>query len=86
MAQSEKHAEILIYSAQEAGIRRAGVISLKNMVVEVCGHERMEIPVRFEKFLPVDVETVLKIAEMKLSRSRSKFIRFSEILIRKARN
>ncbi len=82
--ESEKHAEILILSAQDAGIRRAGIISLKNMVVEVCGHERMEIPVRFEKFLPVDVKAVLKIAKMKLERSRSRFMRFSEILTRNA--
>ena len=81
---SEKHAEILINSAQDAGIRRAGIISLKNMVVEVCGHERMEIPVKFEKFLPVDVNAVLKIAEMKLERSRSRFMRFSEILTQNA--
>ncbi len=69
---------VLIFS-QKAGIRRAGIISLKNFVVEVCGHERMEIPVRFGKTLPIDLESVLKIAEMKLRRSREKFLRFSEM-------
>jgi tRNA wybutosine-synthesizing protein 3 len=74
------YAEKLINLAQIAGIRRACIISLRRMVVEVCGHERMEIPVRFEKFLPVDLDSVLKIAEMKLERSRKKFINFSKIL------
>jgi len=70
-------AERVLLLAQKAGIRRAGIISLKHNVVEVCGHERMEIPVRFGKRLPFDSESFLRLAEMKLSRSRKKFERFS---------
>ncbi len=75
-----KSAERLILSAQNAGIRRAGIISLKHNVVEVCGHERMEIPVRFGKRLPFDIDAFLKLAEMKLERSRKKFERFVQLL------
>lgn len=73
-------AERLILSAQKAGIRRAGIISLRHNVVEVCGHERMEIPVRFGKRLPFDVESFLRLAEMKLERSRRKFERFCQLV------
>ncbi len=73
-------AERLLLASQKAGIRRAGIISLKNLVVEVCGHERMEIPVRFGKPLSIDLEEVLELARMKLERSREKFLRFCEFV------
>ncbi len=76
-----KSAEKLLIKSQRAGIRRAGIISLKNFVVEVCGHERMEIPVRFKKALPLDLSSVLEIAKMKLDRSRKKFLKLSELFV-----
>lgn len=72
-------AEKLMNAANEAGFRRAGIISLKNRVVEISSLERIELPVSFSGELVVSrdyLASVVDFANKKLIRGKERLERF----------
>lgn len=70
-----RSAEDLLRIANNAGFRRSGVISLRNLVVEVASLERVEIPIAIDGKLLVDEGYLRKsvgIANSKLERGKKK--------------
>ncbi|MET1124540.1 MAG: hypothetical protein ABWW66_04655 [Archaeoglobaceae archaeon] len=80
---SIEDARFLLEIANNAGFRRSGVISLKNLIVEISSLERMELPVSVEGELLVDrdyLELVVKFANEKLRRGKEKVKRLYLLL------
>ncbi|MBN2422912.1 hypothetical protein JXB41_06810 [Candidatus Woesearchaeota archaeon] len=74
----------LLKSANSAGFRRAGIISLsKKITVEIFSTERIDVPVSCKKRLIVTkeyFEFLIKIANQKLKNSRKRIKRFKLLL------
>ncbi len=72
-------AKRLIAIANNSGFRRSGIISLKNLVVEVSSLERIELPIALSGKLLVSkeyLELVVSLANEKLKRGKEKLKRF----------
>ncbi len=73
----------LLRVANNAGFRRSGVISLKNLVVEISSLERLELPVAREGELLVGEDyfrLIVEIANEKLARGKDKLQRLYNLL------
>jgi len=80
-----RSAEKLMRCANDAGMRRCGIISLKRYVIEMTTLERMEVPVKFHGKRLVDdgsLRIMVDIANRKLVRSKEKLKRLYERLLR----
>ncbi len=78
-----KSAEMMMRIANEAGLRRSGVISLKRFVVEVNSLERLETPLAVNGRMIVDedaLEVMVDFANRKLMRGKDKLRRFYALL------
>ncbi|HID69753.1 MAG TPA: hypothetical protein EYP35_04660 [Desulfobacterales bacterium] len=76
-------AEKLMRTANEAGFRRCGIISLRNNVVEIASLERVEVPIATHGNLVLDdnaLRTIVDIANKKLERSKNKLKRLEKAL------
>ena len=70
-----KAAENLMKIANDSGFKRAGLISLKNLVVEIASFEKIETPVAINGVRIVNdtfLEKVVEIANEKLKRCKEK--------------
>lgn len=68
-------AEKLLAIANAAGFRRSGIISLRNIVVEIASLERLEMPVAIGGKLVVDenyLRIAVEIANLKLEKGKKK--------------
>ena len=77
-------AKKLIAIANNSGFKRSGIISLKNLVVEVSSLERIELPIAKNGKLLVDedyLSLVIDLANEKLRRGKEKLKRF-ELMLR----
>ncbi len=77
-------AERLMRIANESGMRRRGLISLRHCVLELTTLERMEVPVKFYGKRLVDdrsLEIMVNIANRKLLKSKEKLRRLYELLL-----
>jgi len=80
-----KSAEKLMAIANNAGLRRSGLISLKHNVVEINSPERLEAPVAIEGKMIIGkegLEVMVEFANRKLKRSKDKLKRLYELLLR----
>ena len=78
-------AEKLMTIANNAGLRRSGLISLKHNVVEINSLERLEAPVAVKGRMIVGedgLEVMVEFANKKLKRSKEKLKRLYELLLR----
>jgi tRNA wybutosine-synthesizing protein 3 len=76
-------AERLMAIANNAGLRRNGIISLKNYVVEINTLERLEAPVAIDGEVIVDekaLRIMVKIANKKLEKSKKKLEKLYNLL------
>ncbi|MEM0202552.1 MAG: hypothetical protein QXO16_02980 [Archaeoglobaceae archaeon] len=76
-------AEKLLRVANMAGFRRSGVISLRNLVVEIASLERIEIPIAIDGKLIVDesyLRTAVEIANLKLEKGKRKLEKLFNLL------
>ncbi|MEM3146584.1 MAG: hypothetical protein QXY94_03445 [Archaeoglobaceae archaeon] len=79
-------AEKLLAIANAAGFRRSGVISFRNLVVEIASLERIETPIAIDGRVVVDesyLRTVVEIANLKLRKSKEKIERLIQLLNKK---
>ncbi len=78
-------AERLMVIANNSGLRRCGLISLKHRVVEINTLERLEAPVAVNGRLIVGMEglrVMVEFANKKLERSKEKLRRFYDSLLK----
>lgn len=76
-------AEKLLRIANSAGFRRSGVISLRNLIVEIASLERLETIIALDGRLIVDEEYLgkaVEIANLKLERGKKKLERLFNLL------
>ncbi|MEM2324297.1 MAG: hypothetical protein QXK70_00325 [Archaeoglobaceae archaeon] len=79
-------AEKLLKIANSAGFRRSGLISLRNLVVEISSLERVEMPIAIGGKLIVDenyLRIAVEMANLKLTKSKEKIERLSIIFATK---
>ena len=77
-------AERLMIVANNAGLRRCGIISLKNKIVEINTLERLEVPVAINGEIIVDekaLRVMVGIANKKLEKSKKKLESLYKILL-----
>jgi len=78
-----KSAEMIMRIANDSGLRRCGIISVKKLVVEINSLERLELPVAVNGEVLMDERTlkvIVRFANLKLGRSKEKLRRFYSLL------
>lgn len=76
-------AEKMLLVANDAGFRRSGIISLRNLVVEIASLERLELPIAMKGKLIVGedyLRTAVEIANLKLEKGKIKLKKLEEFI------